>query len=173
MPAVSPINRPPAIDLVGVVPQPTQPVVTVNKQCLDRNSFQIGAIDLDADQALVALWFLDAPLGSESFERPFHWDVNDPVPGANNSIERIFDLDWSDPNNQPPVDSLSIEHPSTLTVIVIERDALNCRDELSGCTANLAEMLRNCRYEGYPPDCISSSPAIFRWTLQVQDQFCQ
>lgn len=173
MPEVRPVNRPPAIDLVGIVPQPTQAVVTVNKQCLERNSFQVGAIDLDADQALVALWFLDAPLGSESFERPFHWDVNEPTEGQSSSLERIFDLDWSDPNNQPEAERLSIERPSTLTVLVVERDALNCRDELSGCSANLAEILRNCLYEHYPDDCVSSSPAIFRWTLDVQDQFCQ
>ena len=160
-PVVHAINHPPIIDVSTVFP--TDPVVTVNKQCPSRNTFQLGIIDLDVDQPLAVRWLIDYDLSGQQFDPPIvEYTI---PPNANGDPMRFAELAGSDLD----LTQLTLGKPATLEAFVVETGALAPDSR----QPPYWQKLRDCKAAGYPTGCIPSHPAVFRWTLDVKDQVCE
>jgi len=117
-------------------------------------------IDLDRDQSLRIMWFLDYDLGGENQDGPFRQERMELTGTARRASTLLPSI-------------LSARFPSlgshTLEAFVVEVNAL------SSSSATLPEWraTRDCEAEGFPLDCISTHPASFRWNVLVQDEQCQ
>ena len=155
---VHPINRPPAIDLREV--HPSEPVVRINTDCAGerQTEFWADVIELDIDQELLAYWFWNYDAGAESADllRP---------PLDEHRVTQTGDTRRSIPSFHLPAhpgSDLNAEGVHTLEVFVVEEDALvRGRGEEPPFYRNL----RDCGAEGYPDDCVSTHPAVMRWTI--------
>lgn len=158
---VRPVNRPPAFDLEQI--HPSEPVVHVNTGCPeDPVSFEADVIDLDIGQELMALWFWNYDVRAETAD-----DIRPPlsrrVPPTGDTHRTLA------PFNLPARDDpgLNAEGVHSLEVFVVESDALI---HGAGDEPPFYRHLRDCEAEGYPEDCVSTHPAVMRWTVVNSDE---
>ncbi len=152
-----PINRPPAFNLDSILP--SYPVVEINTACRDEQTeFWAEIIELDVDQELTAIWFWNYDVGADYPEaiRLLREDRVAPSGTKYRSL-RPYHL----PASQEPDAELDAEGANTLEVFVVETAALD-----RGAVGNpFFRNLRDCKQEGYPASCISTHPAVMRWTV--------
>jgi hypothetical protein len=155
------LNRPPAFNLESV--QPSAPRVEVNIECREEapKSFWAEIVELDVEQDLVALWFWNYDVASDdpNAARPLRRDA---IPKTGTIYRSLPAYVLPAPDPDPMTDGPL--GPNTLEVFVVERDALINE---AGEAPPFYRNLRDCRAEGYPDDCVSTHPAVMRWTVVV------
>ncbi len=145
-------NRPPIINWLQNV-HPTQPRVEVNVACEGWVEFRVEVIEMDVEQDLTAQWY---------------WNYDLAEPNASASFLRGQELRPTG-DEYRSVDPIELpiagrtDHrlgANTLELFVVESDALVDRHDRE---------LRDCKAEGYPSDCITTYPAVWRWTVENYD----
>jgi hypothetical protein len=120
----------------------------------------VRVIELDKDQSLRVMWFLDYDLAGEGQDGPFR---QDPIP-VTGTARRSASLDAAVVAARLPALG-----PHTLEAFVVEEDALSS----SSSEVPQWRATRDCAAEGFPADCVSTHPASIRWTLDIHDEQCQ